>query len=140
MDSIHKVETMLVAGMNYRITVSLKSTCIIPGGPWVSNIRCERVEVHKPLPVYCISPNPDNPKCMIFLKLRTDSETDVSKKCSTEGGGRNVQTPGMTDIRLMRGQRPFINPFKQEYPSENWALGVGEAIKQSKMKHYFSKN
>ena len=78
MDSIHKVETMLVAGMNYRITVSLKSTCIIPGGARESVIRCEKVKIYKPLPFNCISPTPDNPKCM---RWRKGAETDVSVMC-----------------------------------------------------------
>ena len=35
--------------------------------------------------------------------------------------------------RLTRGQRQYIDPFKpKEYPNENWAWGVGEAIKQGK--------
>ena len=42
--------------------------------------------------------------------------------------------------QLARGQRQYINPFKpKEYPSENWPWGVGEAMKQGKMRHYFSK-
>ena len=41
---------------------------------------------------------------------------------------------------LTREQRQYINPFKtKEYESENWAWGVGEAIKQGKMRDYFSK-
>ena len=38
------------------------------------------------------------------------------------------------------GERQYINPLKpKEYPSENWPWGVGEAMKQGKMRHYFSK-
>ena len=90
MDGIHKVETQVVAGLNYRITVSLKSTCIIPGGARESVIRCEKVKIYKPLPFNCNSPNPDNPKCMEF----TEAETDVSEKCSTQGDERSGGLPG----------------------------------------------
>ena len=38
------------------------------------------------------------------------------------------------------GERQYINPFKLKvYPSENRAWGVGEAIRQGKMRPYFSK-
>ena len=84
MDNIHKVETQVVAGTNYRVTVSLKSTCIIPGGASESVTRCEAVTVFKPLPFSCNSPNPDNPKCMEL------TETDVSEKCTSN---RDIPPP-----------------------------------------------
>ena len=74
----------MVAGTNYRVTVSLKSTCIIPGGSSESVMRCEAVTIFKPLPFSCNSPNPDNPKCMEL------TETDVSEKCSSD---RDIPPP-----------------------------------------------
>merc|ERR1719264_1071391 len=77
-DSVHKVERQVVAGMNYRVTVSLKSTCVIPGGARESFLRCEAVKVFQPLPFSCNSPNPDNPKCMEL------TEADITEKCSSD--------------------------------------------------------
>ena len=84
MDSIHKVERQIVSGKNYRITVSLRSTCVIPGGGSESVVRCEQVRVFVPLPFRCDSPNPDNPICIEL------TETDVSEKCSSN---RDIPPP-----------------------------------------------
>ena len=65
----------MVAGMNYRITVSLKSSCVIPGGASESIVTCEKIRVFQPLPHQCTSPNPDNPKCL---------ETSEMEKCSSD--------------------------------------------------------
>ena len=70
--------------MNYRATVSLKSTCVIPGGARESLVRCEAVRVFQPLPFRCDSSNPDNPKCMEV------TEANVSEKCSSN---RDLPTP-----------------------------------------------
>jgi len=74
-DNVDKVERQVVAGMNYRVTVSLKSSCVIPGGASESIITCEKIRVFQPLPHQCTSPNPDNPKCM---------ETSEMEKCSSD--------------------------------------------------------
>ena len=105
MDSVHKVERQVVAGMNYRVTVSLKSTCVIPGGARESVLRCEAVKVFQPLPFSCNSPNPDNPKCMEL------TEADITEKCSSDrelpspppgglpGGFSNAgEDPALTDV------------------------------------------
>ena len=99
MDGIHKVETQVVAGTNYRVTVSLKSTewCgFIPGGASESVVRCEAVRVFKPLPFSCNSPNPDNPKCM-------ELEAYMSEKCSSPGGlpggfSNAAEDPNLSDV------------------------------------------
>merc|ERR1719420_2639550 len=60
-DDIDKVERQVVAGMNYRLTVSLRYSCIVPGGAQEVLVRCEEIRVFEPLPVYCKDTNPDNP-------------------------------------------------------------------------------
>ena len=61
-DNVKKVERQVVAGTNYRVTVHLKSSCVIPGGAGEAVIKCRKLKVFVPLPVNCNNPNPDNPK------------------------------------------------------------------------------
>ena len=64
--------------MNYRVTVSLRSTCPSSG---VTIIRCEKVIVYKPLPFQCRSPIRGNPKC---LEHGTEGPVALDEKCSSD--------------------------------------------------------
>ena len=86
-DDIEKVERQVVAGTNYRLTVSLRYNCIVPGGSQEVNVRCEEIRVFEPLPVYCEGPNPDNPKCMETLET-------VEDKCSRDDAPPPGGLPG----------------------------------------------
>lgn len=70
-DDIDKVERQVVAGMNYRLKVSLRYRC----GAKEVVVRCEEIRVFVPLPVYCKDTDPNNPKCMDLLET-------VDDKCS----------------------------------------------------------
>ena len=63
--------------MNYRVTVSLRSTCPSSG---VTIIRCEKVIVYKPLSFQCSSPLRGNPKC---LEHGTEGPVALDEKCSS---------------------------------------------------------
>ena len=75
LDNLGRVESQVVAGTNYRVTFSLKSTCAIPGGSNRVAISCEEIIVYKPLEVYCQNPSPDNPQCM-------EMSEGLEEKCS----------------------------------------------------------
>ena len=75
LDNVGRVESQVVQGTNYRITFSLKQTCVIPGGSQESAINCEEVVVYVPLSVYCNDPDPANPKCMEISER-------IEEKCS----------------------------------------------------------
>ena len=73
------------------------------------------------------SPFP-NPFEFLYSKTGQRAEGNIHPGKEQENPNENNMKP-----RLTRGQRQYINPFKpEEYPSENWAWGVGEAIKQGK--------
>ena len=72
-NDIDKVERQVVAGMNYRIKVSLKYSC----GAKEVVVRCEEIRVFVPLPVYCNDATDNNPKCMDLLET-------VDEKCSRD--------------------------------------------------------
>ena len=112
MDDVHKVERQVVAGMNYRVTVSLKSTCVIPGGARESVIRCEKVKVFKPLPFSCNSPNPDNPKCMEL------TEADMSEKCSSDRELPSPPLPGGFSELAEAGSDPDVGHVMNFIASE----------------------
>jgi len=75
LDNLGRAESQLVAGMNYRMTFSLKSICALPRGSNRINISCEEVVVYMPLEVYCENPNYQNPKCM-------DMSERMEEKCN----------------------------------------------------------
>ena len=77
LDNLGRVESQVVAGTNYRITFSLKSTCAIPGGSNEIAINCQEIVVYVPLEVFCKDPNPDNPKCM-EMSVRLEENCSVS--------------------------------------------------------------
>ena len=82
MDGVHEVVRQVAAGggVNYRVTASLTSTCVIPwlnGTSESSIIFCERVNVFKPPPHSCNDPDPNNPKC---LELNEEAHLSVDSK------------------------------------------------------------
>ena len=77
LDNLGRVESQVVAGTNYRVTFSLKSTCAIPGGSNRIAITCEEVVVHMPLEFRCQNPNWQNPKCM-DMSERMEENCSVS--------------------------------------------------------------
>ena len=65
-------------------------------------------------------------KSLIFVAALIINFIDVSFSCADD-------IPLPNHVPYMRGQRQNINPFKpMDYPYENWAWGVGEAIKRGK--------
>ena len=87
MDNVKKVERQVVAGTNYRVTVHLKSSCVIPGGAGEAVIKCRKLKVFVPLPVNCNNPNPDNPKGLSIYDIRLifqlfDTASPMSTFCT----------------------------------------------------------
>ena len=126
-DEIDKVERQVVAGMNYRLTVSLRYSCTIPGGAKEVIVRCEEIRVFMPLPVYCKNTGPNNPKCMDLLET-------VDDKCSRDippsPGGSNKTRAMNTNSSVEDSANSTMSNEENNGSMENATMDADRSVEE----------